>query len=140
LARHDSPTFGRGRERGRGTEGWRRAQESNLSRHLRSDSGFEDREDHQAPFTLRKNCGSRIADCGSKEKTRKLFELFNLADDGIEIGPVARIEFGVEQFSIGANLKRATARGDEGKRFDAFAEFKNLGRQTDGLRRVVSND
>ena len=46
----------------------------------------------------------------------------------------------MEQFSIGANLKRATARGDEGKRFDAFAEFKNFGRQTDGLWRVVSND
>ena len=45
----------------------------------------------------------------------------------------------MEQFAIGANFKRAAARWDEGKRFDAFAEFKDLGRQTDGLRRVVSN-
>jgi hypothetical protein len=46
----------------------------------------------------------------------------------------------VEQFSIGANFKGAPARRNEGERFDAFAEFKNFGRQTDGLRRVVSND
>ena len=46
----------------------------------------------------------------------------------------------MEQFSIGADLESAAARGDERKRFDTLAEFKNLGRQTDGLRRVVSND
>jgi hypothetical protein len=29
-----------------------------------TDSGFEDREDHQAPFTLPiADCGSRTADC-----------------------------------------------------------------------------
>jgi len=46
----------------------------------------------------------------------------------------------MEQFAIGANFKSAPARWNEGERFDAFAEFKNFGRQTDGLRRVVSND
>jgi hypothetical protein len=46
----------------------------------------------------------------------------------------------MEQFAIGANFKSAAARWDERERFDAFAEFKNFGRQTDGLRRVVSND
>ena len=70
----------------------------------------------------------------------RLFKLFDLADDGIEIGPVAGIEFGMKQFSIGANFKGAAARREEGERFDAFAEVKNFGRQTDGLRRVVSND
>ena len=45
----------------------------------------------------------------------------------------------MEQFAIGANFKSAAARRNERERFDAFAEFKNLGRQTDGLRRVVSN-
>jgi hypothetical protein len=69
----------------------------------------------------------------------RLFEFLDLADDSLEIRPVAGIEFGVEQFSIGANFKGAAARGDEGERFDAFAEVKNFGRQTDGLRRVVSN-
>jgi hypothetical protein len=46
----------------------------------------------------------------------------------------------MEQFAIGANLESAAARGDQHERFDALAELKNFGRQTDGLRRVVSND
>jgi len=45
----------------------------------------------------------------------------------------------MEQFTIGANFKSAAARWNERERFDAFAEFKNFGRQTDGLRGVVSN-
>ncbi len=45
----------------------------------------------------------------------------------------------MEKFAIGANLESAAARGDERERFDAFAELKNFGRQTDGLRRIVSN-
>ena len=69
-----------------------------------------------------------------------LFRFFNGADDGVEVRPVAGIEFGVEQFAIGANFKSAAARRNERERFDAFAEFKNFGRQTDGLRRVISND
>ncbi len=71
---------------------------------------------------------------------KRLFCFFDRADDRIEVRPVAGIEFGMEQFAIGANFKSATARRDERERFDAFAEFKNFGRQTDGLRRVVSND
>src|SRR5258708_13724068 len=46
----------------------------------------------------------------------------------------------MEEFAIGANLESAAARRNERKRLDALAEFKNFGRQTDGLRRVVSND
>ena len=93
---------------------------------MRNDGGFEDREDHQAPVTL--------------QKAEGLFELFDLVDDLIEVRPIAGIEFGMEQFAIGANFKSAAARGNEGERFDALAEFEDLGRQTDGLRRVVSND
>ena len=80
----------------------RRGQESNLPRHLRSDDGFEDREDHQAPFTL------RIADCGLRIAER-LFRFFDRADDGVEIWPVAGVEFGMEKFAIGANLESAAA-------------------------------
>ena len=127
----------------------RRGQESNLSRLLRTDDGFEDREDHQAPFTLRKeekenaerstfNAQRRMTE---KETTdARLFEFFNGADDDVEVRPIAGVEFGMEQFAIGANFESAAARRNERERFDAFAEFKNLGRQTDGLRRVVSND
>ena len=46
----------------------------------------------------------------------------------------------MEQFSIGADLESAAARRNESERRDALAEFENFGRQTDGLRRVVSND
>ena len=58
----------------------------------------------------------------------------------VEIGPVAGIEFGMEELAIGADFECAAARGNQGERFDALAEFENLGRQTDGLRRVVSDD
>ena len=46
----------------------------------------------------------------------------------------------MQEFSISANLESAAARWNERERLDALAEFKNFGRQTDGLRRVVSND
>jgi hypothetical protein len=45
----------------------------------------------------------------------------------------------MEEFAIGANFEGAAARRDERERLDTLAEFKNLGRQTDGLGRVVSN-
>ena len=46
----------------------------------------------------------------------------------------------MEEFAIGANLEGAAARWNERERLDALAEFKNFSRQTDGFRRVVSND
>ena len=46
----------------------------------------------------------------------------------------------MEQFAIGANFEGAAARRSQRQRFDALAEFENFSRQTDGLRRVVSND
>ena len=58
----------------------------------------------------------------------------------IKVRPLAGFEFGMEQFSIGADFEGAAAGRNQRKRFDAVAEFENFGRQTDGLRRVVSND
>ena len=46
----------------------------------------------------------------------------------------------MEQCAISANFEGAATRRDQRKRLDALAEFENFGRQTDGLRRVVSND
>jgi len=69
-----------------------------------------------------------------------LFEFLDRLDDVVEIRPVAGFEFRMEQFAIGANLESAAARWDQRERLDALAEFKNFGRQTDGFRRVVSND
>ena len=45
----------------------------------------------------------------------------------------------MDEFPVRVNLKRATTRRNEGERFDSFAELEDFGRQTDGLRRVVSN-
>ena len=132
---------------------------------MRTDNGFEDREGHQAPFTLRveekenverstpnaqrrtpeldsvRAVGAQIF--GTRRRVslqERLFSFFDRGDDRIEVRPFAGIEFGMEQFAIGANFKSAAARRNERERFDTFAEFKNFGRQTDGLRRVVSND
>src|SRR5947209_15926001 len=76
----------------------------------------------------------------SAPESRLLLELLDLADDLVEVGPITGIEFRMEQFAIGANFESAAARRNERERFDSFAEFKNLGRQTDGLGRVVSDD
>ena len=46
----------------------------------------------------------------------------------------------MEQFAFSANFESAAARRNQRERLDALAEFENFGRQTDGLRRVVSND
>ena len=69
-----------------------------------------------------------------------LFCFLDRLNDLVEIRPLAGLEFGMEQFAIGANFEGAAARRNQRKRFDTFAELKNFGRQTDGLRRVVSND
>ena len=68
-----------------------------------------------------------------------LFCLLNRFNDLVEVRPLAGVEFGMEQFTIGANFEGAAARGNQRKRFDALAELENFGRQTDGLRRIVSN-
>jgi len=76
----------------------------------------------------------------SKNEADALFDLLDRLNGAVEVRPVAGVEFGMEQFTIGANLESAAARRDELERLDALAELKNFGRQTDGLRRVVSND
>ena len=69
-----------------------------------------------------------------------LFCFLDRLNDLVEIRPLAGLEFGMEHFAIGTNFEGAAARGNQRKRFNALAEFENFGRQTDGLRRVVSND
>jgi hypothetical protein len=46
----------------------------------------------------------------------------------------------MKELSISADFKCTATRGNKCERLDTLAEFENLGRQTDGLRRVVSND
>ena len=76
----------------------------------------------------------------SRNEAHALFPFFDRLNDRVEVRPVAGVEFGMEQFAIGANLEGAAARGNQRERLDALAELKNFSRQTDGFRRVVSND
>jgi len=82
---------------------------------------------------------ARLAPGTSTAEAEALFRLLNRLNDDVEIRPVPGVELGMEQFAIGANFERAAARGNQRERFDALAELENFGRQTDGLRRVVSN-
>ena len=77
---------------------------------------------------------------GAKTELDPLLCFFNRGDDGVEVGPIAGIELGMEELAIGADFEGAAARRDQGERFDALAQLENFGRQTDGLRRVVSHD
>jgi hypothetical protein len=74
-----------------------------------------------------------------KNPLEALFKFLDRGDDGVEIGPVAGLKFGMEQFAIGLDLECTAPGRDKGERFDPVAEFENFCRQTDGFRRVVSN-
>ena len=76
----------------------------------------------------------------TKNEVDALFGFLDGLDDFVEIRPLAGLELGMEQFAIGADFEGAAARRNQRKRFDALAEFENFSRQTDGLRRVISND
>jgi hypothetical protein len=69
-----------------------------------------------------------------------LFCFLDRPNDLVKIRPLAGLKLGMEQFAIGANFEGAAARRNQGERLDALAEFEDFSRQTDGLRRVVSND
>jgi hypothetical protein len=76
----------------------------------------------------------------AKNEVDALFGFLDGLDDFVEIRPLAGLELGMEQFAIGANFEGAAARRNQRKRFNALAEFENFSRQTDGFRRVISND
>jgi hypothetical protein len=76
----------------------------------------------------------------AKNEVDALFCFLDRLNDLVEIRPLAGLEFGMEQFAIGANFEGAAARRNQRKRLNALAEFEDFGRQTDSLRRVVSND
>ncbi len=107
---------------------------------MRIDGDFEDREGHQAPFTLREENVTAPGRKGvSAWQNEALFLFLNPRDEGVEIRPFAGVEFGVERFAIGADFEGAAARWNQGERRNPIAELENFSRQTDGFRRVVSN-
>ena len=68
-----------------------------------------------------------------------LLKRLDCFDDGVEVGPIAGFQLGMDELSLGANFKGAAAGRNESEGRNAFSEFEDLGRQTDGLGRVVSN-
>ena len=92
---------------------------------LAIDGDFEDREGHQAPFTLRDK-KKNLRKAGTQERQGncrtgifaflisccRIFSFaFDLPNDGVEVGPLAGGEFGMEQFAIGADFECAAAGG-----------------------------
>lgn len=106
---------------------------------MRGDDGFEDREGHQAPFTLPEEQNVQRPTGREPKSSARSFELFDLGDEGVEVGPFAGTEFGVECFAIDADFEGAAAGWNQGERRNPIAKIENFSRQTDGFRRVVSN-
>src|SRR5438874_13022442 len=79
------------------------------------------------------------AELADEEWNASLFNSLDPLNDCVEIRPIARLEFGMEKLSIGVNFERPAARRNQGQRLDALTQIENLGRQTDGLGRVVSD-
>jgi hypothetical protein len=108
---------------------WRRGSESNTPRFAKqTDNGFEDREGHQAPITLRRE----------KEKT-KLPKISNIAHDRVGVREFSGRDFRINLLSISDNFKHTAARRDQRERSDPLLQLQELVRQTDGLRLVVSS-
>ena len=91
---------------------------------MKVDGDFEDREGHQAPFTLL--------------EIRSLNLGFDLLCDRVEIRPLAGLELGVNEFTIDANFKSAAVGRNELHRINPGG-FANRGCQTGSPRFVVSD-
>ncbi len=91
---------------------------------MKVDGDFEDREGHQAPFTL--------------QKIRSLDLGFDLLCDRVEIRPLAGLELGVNEFTIDANFKSAAVGRNELHCVNSGG-FANRGRQTGSPRFIVSD-
>ena len=62
-----------------------------------------------------------------------------MLNDGVEIGELAGLLFGVEFLFIDADFEDAAACRNKRERTDALFEIEKLHRQTDGFRLVVSS-
>lgn len=91
---------------------------------MKTDGDFEDREGHQAPFTLRENNGLNLR--------------ADLLRECVEIRPIAGLELGVKDFTVEADFKSARTGGNQFHGIDSRS-FSNADRQTDGTRFVVSD-
>ena len=79
----------------------------------RADNGFEDREGHQAPITLR----------GKKEKTEALANAADFIDDGVRLGKLASGDLRINFLSIYGHFKHAASGRDQAERSDPLLEL-----------------
>ena len=79
---------------------WRRGSESNTPRLAKqTDSGFEDREGHQAPITLQ-----------GKKEALNLAKAADFIDDCIRLRELASRDLRINLLSINCDFKHAAAR------------------------------
>jgi len=63
---------------------------------------------------------------------------FDLLRDRVKVRPLARLEFGMNEFTVDANFKSTSAGRDQLDRLDP-GNVANLGHQTGGSWFIVSN-
>ena len=98
----------------------------------RTDNGFEDRGDHQAPFTLR--------DVETEMATPRLLpQGLHGPQHVIGIGKFPRCPLGMDNLSICAHLEHAAVGGNQLERANALLQLHEPVRQTGGLRLIVSS-
>ena len=98
----------------------------------RTDNGFEDRGDHQAPFTLR--------DVETEMATPRLLpQGLHGPQHLIRIGKFPRGPLGMDDLSICAHLEHAAVGWNQLERADALLQLHEPARHTDGLGLVVSS-
>ena len=60
-------------------------------------------------------------------------------EDGVRLGELSRLQFGVDLVPIDANLEGATSRRNQVQRTDSLFECQKFFRQTDGFWFIVSS-
>jgi hypothetical protein len=82
-----------------------------------------------------------LSECGvGSVHPSPLFHGFELSDQGLFIGELAGVQLRVDQLAVDGQLEAAAAAGDQFQVLDLLLEgCQQLGRQTDGLRFVVSH-
>ena len=98
----------------------------------RTDNGFEDRGDHQAPFTLR-NAETKMA------TSRLLPQGLHGPQYVIGIRELPRCPLGMDDFSICTHLEHTTVGWHQLERADALLQLHEPARHTGSLRLIVSS-
>ena len=99
----------------------------------RADNGFEDREGHQAPITLREKRRRK-----SQSRKGALPNIPYLPNKRIPVREFASSDFGIHFLSINDNFEHAAAGRDQLQDGNAMFQFEQFIRQTDGMWLIIS--